>query len=322
MPARRTLKKLLVIVAALFSAGFIALNVVAYRQAYTMTHFTRQDPHNIPRPSLLKILICGRDLPRPQSHELPKMLGPDARSLVITETNGVRLGAWYCPASSPASPLVIVFHGYNAGKSAMLTEAAVFQELGFSVLLVDFRGSGESSEDYTTVGQAEAEDVAAAVHFSQTSLPHPKLVLYGISMGAASILGAVHRFGVQADAIIAEAVFDRMLATIRHRFELMRLPSFPAAQLLVFWGGRQFGFDGFANNPVDYAASVRCPILFLHGADDRDAYPGEARQVCNAVPGSKRFKEFAGIGHAAIAGRYRAEWKATIRQFLFDAKIL
>jgi pimeloyl-ACP methyl ester carboxylesterase len=116
-------------------------------------------------------------------------------------------------------------------------------------------------------------------------------------MGAAVVLRAVHACGVQPDAIIAEAVFDRMLSMVRNRFRIMGVPSFPGAELLVFWGGRQAGFNGFSLNPVDYAASVRCPILFLHGAADPRARIEEARSVFATVPGWKRFKEFPGIGH-------------------------
>jgi hypothetical protein len=68
--------------------------------------------------------------------------------------------------------------------------------------------------------------------------------------------------------VILEAVFDTMLNTVRHRFHAMGIPAFPSAQLLVFWGGRQWGFDGFAHNPVQYAASLNCPSLFMHGAND------------------------------------------------------
>ena len=209
----------------------------------------------------------------------------------------------------------------RGGKNGTLNEAGVFLELGLSVLLVDFRGSGDSSESYTTIGHDEAEDVAAAVRYAEASLPHSKLVLYGISMGAAAILRAVHSCGVQPDAIIAEAVFDRMLATVGHRFELMGLPSFPGAEMLVFWGGWQFGFNGFGNNPVEYAPSVRCPILFLHGAADSRAPLAEARRVYDAVPGRKWFKEFAGIGHAASVVPCRRQWKETVSQFLKDAQV-
>ncbi len=290
-----------------------------------MTHFVAgragtAKPEDLGFGQKLKTLLCGVDLPRPRTTLSPAKLGPACRSLTITGANGVRLGAWYCPAS-PDRPLVILFHGYHGEKTGTLNEARVFLELGLSVLLVDFRGSGDSSESYTTVGHDEAQDVAAAVRCAQASLPHSKLVLYGISMGAAAELRAVHSCGVQPDAIIAEAVFDRMLATVRNRFGLMGVPSFPGAELLVFWGGWQFGFNGFGNNPVEYAASVRCPILFLHGADDPRAHLAEARRVYDAVPGRKWFKEFAGIGHAPIVVHSRRQWKETVSQFLKDANV-
>jgi len=129
------------------------------------------------------------------------------------------------------------------------------------------------------VAATEAEDVAAAVRHAQEHLSYSKLILYGQSMGAAAVLRAVHNCGARPDAIIVEAVFDKMLNTVGHRFGAMGLPAFPGAQLLVFWGGIQAGFNGFAHNPVDYAAGVRCPILFLHGDDDPRARLEEARRV-------------------------------------------
>jgi hypothetical protein len=319
------MKRRLGLAAAVLAAGFAALNFVAYRQVYSMTHFVANappvvEPEDMGLGQKLKALFWGVALARPKTTRPPSSLDPACRALTFAGTNGVRLGAWYCPVS-PESPLVILFHGYHGEKSGTLNEAKVFRELGLSVLLVDFRGSGDSSESYTTVGYDEAEDVAAAVRYARASLPHSKLVLYGISMGAAAELRAVHSCGVQPDAIIAEAVFDRMLTTVRNRFALMRVPSFPGAQLMVFWGGRQFGFNGFDSNPVECAASVRCPILFLHGAADPRARPSEARMVYDAVPGRKLFKEFAGVGHAATVTPFRRQWKETVRQFLHDANI-
>jgi len=107
-----------------------------------------------------------------------------------------------------------------------------------------------------------------------------------------------------------------MLNTVRTRFKAMGAPSFPAAHLLVFWGGRQFGFDGFANNPVDFARSVRCPILFLHGREDPRARLKEGHRVFDAVPGPKRFEEFPGVAHEAAAEKIRDRWKSAVEQWL------
>ena len=60
-------------------------------------------------------------------------------------------------------------------------------------------------------------------------------------MGAVACLRAVHALGVQPDAMILECPFDRLLTTVRHRFDAVRVPSWPLAELLVFWGGQQSG---------------------------------------------------------------------------------
>lgn len=296
------------------------MNVLAYRHAHAMMHFTSRsartaDPEKLSLNRKLRVLLSGVNIPRPQASTSPSDLAPACRSIRIHCTNGITLGAWYC-SGSVSNPLVILFHGYASEKSSTVAEAKVFLELGLSVLLVDFRGSGESSESYTTIGFYEADDVAATVRYAQQQLPHSKVILYGQSMGGAAILRSIHICGVRPDGIIVEAVFDKMLNTVKHRFEAMGVPSFPSAQLLVFWGGRQAGFNGFTHNPVEYAASVECPILFMHGTADPRARIEEGRRVFAAVHGRKWFREFPGLGHAAAVISFPKEWKETVGQFL------
>ena len=316
--------RLLVALSAAVVAVLVGLNLLAYIHAYAMTHFSvggarTPKPEELSFGEKLKVLCVGTRIPRPESQLPPSALGPECRSLKLTGTKGVMLGAWYC-AADPASPLVILFHGYAGDKTGTLPEARAFLQLGLSVLLVDFRGSGESSAAYTTIGYDEAEDVASAVHYARTHLGHPKIVLYGVSMGAAAVLRAVANDQVRPDAIIAEAVFDRMLSTVKNRFEILHVPSFPGAQLLVFWGGWGAGFNAFKHNPADYARAVRCPILFLHGSADPRARVTEARQVFAQVPGSKWFHEFPGVRHEAAVKRFPQEWTETVRSFLAEVE--
>jgi len=314
----------LILVAVLVVTGTIAINLIAYRHAYAMIHFTAGNPRT-QRPEKLNfsqklgVLLHGVNLPRPKTLRPPTDLDPSTKSLRIDCANGIKLGAWYCSGKN-TDQLVILFHGYGAEKSATIPEAKAFLDMGFSVLLVDFRGSGESSESYTTVGFKEADDVAAAVNYAKEHLPHRRIILYGQSMGAAAILRAVHSCGVHPDAIIVEAVFDNMLNTVCHRFEAMRLPSFPCAELLVFWGGCQAGFNGFKHNPVEYAASVECPILFMHGESDPRAHIDEARRVFDAVHVPKQFKEFPKLRHEPPVIRFPREWKDVVGGFLKAAE--
>jgi uncharacterized protein len=145
-------------------------------------------------------------------------------------------------------------------------------------------------------------------------------VLFGQSMGAAAILRAIRAEDVRPDAIILEAVFDSMLQTARNRFDVMGVPSFPNAQFLVFWGGCQFGFNGFAHNPADYARTVACPALFLQGTADTRARLQDARRVYDAVPVSlKRFQEIPATGHESYVTRYPELWRKAVRSFLTEA---
>ena len=313
-------KRVTVACVCLLGMAFVTLNLLAYNHAYAMMHFTSQggrtrEPERLAGLAKFKVLIAGVNIPRPKSDLQPSAVDPDCRVLLIGEPDGVRLAAWYCDRGSN-TPSVTLFHGYSAEKSSLIDEAKTFLALGASVLLVDFRGSGESSESYTTIGVREADDVAAVVRYAQQHLAHSRVILFGQSMGAVALLLAVDQRGISPDAIIAEAVFDTMLNTVRNRFTAMHVPSFPSAQLLVFWGGRQWGFNGFEHNPENYARAVQCPALFMHGGDDPRATLGEGRRVFDAVHGSKEFKIFDRTGHESYISTHATEWRATVAEFM------
>jgi uncharacterized protein len=134
-------------------------------------------------------------------------------------------------------------------------------------------------------------------------------------MGSAAILRAIAREGVTADAVIIETPFDRLINTARNRFNLMGLPAFPAAELLVFWGGVQQGFNGFEHNPVEYARSVKCPVLMMHGERDSRVTAEQARSIFDNLDGLKRFRLFD-VSHEVIAVARPEEWREQVIDFL------
>lgn len=306
--------------ACLLGVAFVALNILAYNHARAMMHYAPQgvrtrEPERLAGLTKLKVLATGVNIPRPKSDLQPTAVDPTCHALHIGTPDGVRLEAWYCDRGDD-TPLVILFHGYSAEKSSLAGEAKAFLALGASVLLADFRGSGGSSESYTTIGVHESEDVAAIARYAREHLHHSKTILFGQSMGAAAILRAIREDGVSPDAVILEAVFDTMLNTVRNRFVSMRVPSFPAAHLLVFWGGWQWRFNGFRHSPVDYAAHLRCPALFMHGADDPRARLAEGRRVFDAASSEKTFLAFPNTGHLEYLASCPLEWTAAVEKLI------
>jgi len=116
---------------------------------------------------------------------------------------------------------------------------------------------------------------------------------------------------------IVEGVFDRLLTTVQHRFDALHLPSWPLAQLLVFWGGVQLGYDGFQHNPVDYAGAVTCPTLVMRGERDPWVTGAETQALAARIGAPKRVVEVPGVGHE-MPFVYPAPdlWVATVKRFL------
>ncbi len=308
----------------LLLAGLASVNMVAWRHAWAMSHFVRSGERTVSPEKLgvlakVRVLALGVTLPRPENRRTPKDAGLDFQAVRFPGAKGIELEAWLIPAGAATTHgVVLLFHGYGASKEALLPVADEFHRLGWDVLLVDFHGSGGSGGDTTSIGWHEAEDVAAAFQEAARRAPGQPRVLYGVSMGAVACLRAVHVQGVKPDALIVECPFDRMLTTVRARFHAMRVPAWPMAELLAFWGGQAGGFDAFAHNPVDYAASVRCPTLFLHGGKDPRVSVAEVTRIHDAVVGAKTMKLFSELGHQAYVEAEPEAWRKTVAGFLRD----
>jgi uncharacterized protein len=162
----------------------------------------------------------------------------------------------------------------------------------------------------------EAEDVTAALDWARARWPERRIYVYGHSMGGAAVMRAMALNGARPDGAIVESVFDTLLEAIRFRFRLMSLPSFPAAEVLLFWGGRQLGVDGFAHDIVAYAEAVEAPVLMIHGAQDNRASVAGAERVFEALRDEKAFVVIASAGHVNPCVFEPDKWRQAVGGFV------
>lgn len=309
--------------AALF-AGTVGLNAAAWAHAGAFTTFGPPGAGRTPSVEALtpaerlKVLFTGVRLPRPTNARTPADVGLPFEAHEALASDGVRLELWRVPTPG-ARAVAVLGHGHAGSKAALLEAARELRALGVEPLLLDFRGSGGSAGDTTTIGVHEALDVAAAVDLARRLAPGRPLVLHGTSMGAAAALRAVHAHGVAPDALLLESPFDRLVTTVEHRFEAMGLPAWGCARLLLFWGGVRRGFDPFEHAPVEYAASVRCPTLVLGGADDPWVRPDELRAVAAATRGPTQVVVLEDVGHEGLLRHRPGAWRAAVQDFLRGA---
>ena len=280
--------------------------------------FVEEGSERTKRPEALSLgekistLFLGIRIPKPQNKEQPE------RTFETIQLQGDELLEAWLVEVPDSKGTVLLFHGYSSCKAGVLPYARAFNEKGYSTFLLDFRGSGGSTGLTTTVGYKEGKDVKIAFDYCKASMPNDKIILFGSSMGAVSIMKAIAEFGIQPDQIILECPFGTMLKTTKKRFEAMGLPSFPFAELILFYGGLQTGFNAFEHNPTDYAEHIDIPTLLLYGARDARVTREEIDEIFDKLKGKKKLGVFERSGHEIYLNHHEEEWKQIIDEFLLD----
>jgi alpha-beta hydrolase superfamily lysophospholipase len=294
---------------------FVLLNCVAYLHAYKFTHFDTtstvktKDDEQLAFTEKLKTLALGVNNPRPVATQLPTQAFE-----TIKLSSNKQIECWLIKANN-AKGTVILFHGYGGEKSGMLDKATVFLKLGYTTLLVDFMGSGGSTGNQTTIGFYESAEVKTTFDYVK-STGEKNIILFGTSMGAVAILKAEHDYKLNANKLIIECPFGTMLQTVKARFTIMHLPSFPMANLLVFYGGFQNNFNAFNHNPTEYAKGVKCPTLLMYGEKDNKVSRNEIDELFLNLSGTKQLNTYPLAGHENYLINYKDKWTQDVSKFL------
>lgn len=293
---------------------FIALNVITALHAYNFTHFSNTNEVKTKMSDLgfwskLGVMLSGVANPRPATKKFPAV----EFETIILESN-VKTECWKINANSSRGTVVIC-HGYSGSKSSMLNKADEFLSMNYSVLLVDFMGSGGSEGNQTTIGYYEAEQVKSCCEYLEMN-GEKNIVLFGTSMGSVAIMKALAESVLPVSSAIVECPFGSLYETVCARFDMVNIPSFPMAGLLTFWGGVENGFWAFGHEPITYATQIECPVLLMYGEKDEKVSRIEIDEIYSNIRTSKQLVTFSEAGHEDYLKLYRAEWKSNVSAFL------
>ncbi len=190
----------------------------------------------------------------------------------ITSFDGLRLHAKFYAASERKAPVQIMFHGYKS--SAERDFCGGLREGidgGFNVLLVDQRAHGESEGKYLTFGVNERFDCLSWASYAAERFGNDvKIYLYGISMGASTVLMAsALPLPKSVSGIVADCGYTSPKAIICSVLRDHHVPAAPVYAVAKL-GARLFcGFDLDSASAPDALRRSHIPVLFIHGDDDR-----------------------------------------------------
>ena len=132
----------------------------------------------------------------------------------------------------------IVLHDYACTKEDMRTVARAFHEQGYHVLTPDARAHGESEGSLISLGWNERKDLLRWIDAVLEMDSQAEIVLYGISMGADTILFCPQEKLPAAVRCIIEdggytSVYDILSWQMTHYYKMPPFPILDSMGVLV-----------------------------------------------------------------------------------------
>jgi uncharacterized protein len=226
----------------------------------------------------------------------PDRLGLAFEDLAIRTEDGETLHAWWIRAGN-ARGAVILFHGNAGNISHRLDYAAMFDRLGFSTLLVEYRGYGRSTGSPSEQGTYR-DAMASWRWLTETKgVPSSDIVLFGESLGGAVAAWLAAR--EKPRALVLASTFTSVpdLAAELYPFLPVRLLS------------------RYDYNTLDALGRVQAPVLVAHSASDDIIPYSHGERLFAAAREPKSFLELRG-GHNDGFIFTQPEWVRALGAFL------
>ena len=240
----------------------------------------------------------------------------------LTASDGVRIAGWYVPAADeagPAAPTVVLAHAHDTNKSSML-EWAEALHASYNLVLFDFRNSGQSSGDHTTLGVREVRDLQAVVDWLEEAKAPISIALLGVSTGGAAVIDEA-----ASDPRVAAVILDSIHATLANALQA-RLArdgfplSLPAAWSILLGGLLRTGEDMSSADPIQAIGRYgERPLLIIAAGNDDAVGPNDATDLLAAARADGAHAELQtcpGARHAKSIESCGSEYAGWVLDFL------
>lgn len=197
-------------------------------------------------------------------------------------------GLWHAAEGAGATigttgakaPVLLYLHGARWNVTGSAPRVRRMQELGFSVLAVDYRGFGKSDASLPSESQSY-EDAQAAWNWLAMKYPNQPRYIFGHSLGGAIAIELASRVTDETGTIV-EGTFT----SIPDVFDTMKWGWLPVNGLIT----QRF-------ESIKKVAQIGSPLLVVHGEDDSLIKPELGRKLFDAAVGPKEFVLVPGGSH-------------------------
>jgi uncharacterized protein len=231
-----------------------------------------------------------------------------------------------------ALPWVVLIHGRGGGLSEGNRALAVANRLGLPALTVSVRNDPDAPADpdgFGRYGDAEWEDLQAAIDHLQVEEQAERFVLIGYSQGASIALGFLRRSpdaaSVDAAVLVSPLVSLHETLVLQAQQRGIPDPIIPPLLFATRWITTLRADLDFSQ--VEHVERIDelpddLPLLVTHGDADTTVPVGPSRELAEALPDQVTYEEYAGSEHVrewnTDRERFEADLEALLRAQVLD----
>ncbi|WP_405226748.1 alpha/beta hydrolase [Lentisalinibacter sediminis] len=226
-------------------------------------------------------LLYLPNLPGRELDATPADIGLAYEDVQLTADDGVKLHGWFVPAADSARGTLLFFHGNAGNISHRLESISQFHGLGLDVLIIDYRGYGQSEGSPSERGTYRDAEAAWQYLTEERGVAPSRMVVFGRSVGGA--VGAWLAANREAGALIVESSFS----------------SLPALAGELYWFLPVRWLSRFRYPTAEYVAAADCPVLVIHSREDDIVPFHHGRAIYESAGEPRRFLELSGPHNGA-----------------------
>jgi pimeloyl-ACP methyl ester carboxylesterase len=205
----------------------------------------------------------------------------------------------------PGAPVMLYLHGARWNVKGSAFRMRRMEELGFSVLGIDYRGFGQSTQRLPSE-QLALEDARAAWDWLAERYPDRPRYIFGHSLGGAVAIQLAAEVSDEAGTLV-EGTFSS-IADVVSTFKWGWLPLSPLITQR---------FDSVKRVP-----EIGSPLLVVHGTADTLIPPELAQRLYDAARGPKALVMVEGGSHHNTNSVGQAQYRAALAQlFQIDDEV-
>lgn len=189
---------------------------------------------------------------------------------VNIQNGKLNLHGYIAKAKRKSNVWIIAAHGYTMGATSMADCAKQFVHFGYNVLMPNLRGHGGTDGKYITMGWLDRLDMLKWIDYLIKEYGDIKIVLYGISMGAATVMmTSGEKLPDNVKCVIEDcgytSVWDEFGVELNYLFHLPKFPTLYYANLLI---KIRAGYSLKKASCIKQIQKSVTPTLFIHGDQD------------------------------------------------------